>query len=35
VPQNMYPALRTFYQSVRSGDDQQIVLQPGAVAAAH
>ncbi|HUN63370.1 MAG TPA: DUF3857 domain-containing protein [Candidatus Sulfotelmatobacter sp.] len=35
VPKEMYPALRTFYQSVRSGDDQQIVLQPGAVAAAH
>lgn len=35
VPKDMYPALRTFYQVVRSGDDQQIVLQPGAVAAAH
>jgi hypothetical protein len=35
VPKETYPALRTFYQGVRSGDDQQIVLQPGAVAAAH
>jgi Domain of Unknown Function with PDB structure (DUF3857) len=28
-----YPSLREFYQSVRSGDDQQIVLEPRAVAA--
>jgi PHD/YefM family antitoxin component YafN of YafNO toxin-antitoxin module len=35
VPKDTYPALRTFYQTVRSGDDQQIVLQPAAVAAAH
>lgn len=35
VPKETYPALRTFYQLVRSGDDQQIVLQPGSVAAAH
>jgi len=35
VPKDTYPALRTFYQIVRSGDDQQIVLQPGSVAATH
>ncbi len=35
VPKDTYPALRTFYQVVRSGDDQQIVLQPGSVAATH
>ncbi len=28
-----YPALRSFFQSVRSGDEQQIVLQPGTTAA--
>lgn len=33
LEQKYYPALRNFYQSVRSGDEQQIVLQPGAVAA--
>jgi len=33
LPKETYPALRTFYQIVRSGDDQQIVLQPAAVAA--
>jgi hypothetical protein len=35
LPKDTYPALRGFYQSVRSGDDQQIVLQPGSVAASH
>jgi PHD/YefM family antitoxin component YafN of YafNO toxin-antitoxin module len=35
LPQSTYPALRAFYQTVRSGDDQQIVLQPGSVAASH
>lgn len=35
LPKDAYPALRGFYQEVRSGDDQQIVLQPGTVAAAH
>ncbi len=29
VPAEQYSALRTFYQLVRSGDEQQIVLQPG------
>lgn len=33
VPKDTYPALRSFYQVVRSGDEQQIVLQPGSVAA--
>ena len=28
-----YPALRSFFQTVRSGDEQQIVLQPGSSAA--
>jgi hypothetical protein len=28
-----YPALRDFFQSVRTGDDQQIVLQPAAASA--
>lgn len=28
-----YPALRQFFQTVRTGDDQQIVLQPAATAA--
>ncbi len=28
-----YPALRNFFQAVRTGDDQQIVLEPGAAAA--
>jgi hypothetical protein len=28
LEQKYYSALRNFYQSVRSGDDQQIVLQP-------
>jgi Domain of Unknown Function with PDB structure (DUF3857) len=35
LPKDTYPALRGFYQAVRSGDDQQIVLQPAAVAASH
>jgi len=30
-----YPALRSFYQSVKTGDDQQIVLQPGTSAASN
>jgi hypothetical protein len=30
-----YTALRNFYQTVRSGDDEQIVLQPGAAAASN
>jgi len=30
-----YPALRVFFQSVRTGDDQQIVLQPAAASASN
>jgi len=33
MPKEMYPTLRTFYQVVRTGDEQQIVLLPGAKAA--
>jgi Domain of Unknown Function with PDB structure (DUF3857) len=33
VPADKYPILRSFYQLVRSGDEQQIVLQQGAAAA--
>ncbi len=33
LEQKYYPALRNFYQAVRTGDEQQIVLQPGAAAA--
>jgi len=29
LPAEQYSVLRTFYQLVRSGDEQQIVLQPG------
>ena len=35
LEQKYYPALRNFYQTVRTGDDQQIVLQPGATAASN
>lgn len=35
VPRTAYPSLRGFYQAVKSGDEQQIVLQPGASAAAN
>ena len=35
LDQKYYLALRNFYQSVRTSDDQQIVLQPGASAAAN
>jgi hypothetical protein len=31
---SFYPALRDFYQKVRSGDEQQAVLQPGVNSAA-
>jgi Domain of Unknown Function with PDB structure (DUF3857)/Transglutaminase-like superfamily len=33
LEQKLYPALRSFYQTVRTGDEQQIVMQPGAAAA--
>jgi hypothetical protein len=35
VPADKYGALRNFFQVVRSGDEQQIVLQPGTAAASH
>ncbi len=35
VPADKYSVLRTFYQLVRSGDEQQIVLQPGTTSADH
>lgn len=34
VPKDMYPTLRTFFQVVRTGDDEQVVLEPAKVAAA-
>jgi len=30
-----YPALRSFFQVVRTGDDEQVVLQPINTAAVH
>ena len=35
VDAKSYPALRSFYQVVRTGDDQQIVVQPGTSAASN
>jgi hypothetical protein len=35
VPKAAYPSLRNFYQAVKSGDEQQIVLRPGASAASN
>jgi hypothetical protein len=35
LEQKYYAALRNFYQNVRTGDEQQIVLQPGATAASN
>jgi hypothetical protein len=35
VPKEMYPSLRNFFQLVKSGDEQQIVLEPGAAAASN
>jgi hypothetical protein len=35
IEQKYYPAVQHFYQAVRSGDEQQIVLQPGAATAAN
>jgi hypothetical protein len=29
VPKENYPALRAFFQLVRTGDEEQVVLQPG------
>jgi hypothetical protein len=33
VPKESYPVLRNFFAAVRTQDDQQIVLQPGAASA--
>jgi hypothetical protein len=35
LDQKYYPALRNFFQLVRTGDDEQIVLQPGTTAASN
>jgi hypothetical protein len=35
VPKETYPALRKFFEGVRTQDDQQIVLQPGAASASN
>jgi hypothetical protein len=35
LDQKYYPALRNFYQAVRTSDEQQIVLQPGSAAASN
>jgi hypothetical protein len=33
LEQRYYPTLRAIYQTVRTGDEQQIVLRPGGAAA--
>ncbi len=35
VEAKLYPTLRAFYQSVRTGDEEQIIVQPGAAAASN
>ena len=35
LDQKYYPALRNFYQAVRTGDEQQVVLQPATTAASN
>jgi hypothetical protein len=35
LEQQYYPALRNFFQAVRSGDEEQVVLQPATVAASN
>ena len=35
LDQKAYPALRNFFMTVRTGDDQQVVLQPGASSASN
>ena len=35
LPQKYYPALRNFFQAVRTGDETQIILQPGAATASN
>jgi len=33
VPKENYAALRAFFQMVRTGDEEQVVLQPGSSSA--
>ena len=33
VEQKLYPTLRAFFQTVRTGDEEQVIVQPGAAAA--
>jgi transglutaminase-like putative cysteine protease len=33
IEQKLYPTLRAFFQTVRTGDEEQIIVQPGAAAA--
>lgn len=35
LPKESYPALRGFFSGVRTGDDQQVVLQPGGASASN
>jgi Domain of Unknown Function with PDB structure (DUF3857)/Transglutaminase-like superfamily len=35
IDAKLYPTLRTFFQTVRTGDEEQIIVQPGAAAAAN
>lgn len=35
VPKDNYGALRVFFQAVRTGDEEQVVLQPGSASASH
>ena len=35
LPQKYYPALRAFFQKVRTGDEEQIILQPGSTSASN
>lgn len=35
VEAKLYPLLRAFYQNVRTGDEEQIIVQPGAAAASN
>jgi transglutaminase-like putative cysteine protease len=35
IDAKLYPTLRTFFQTVRTGDEEQVIVQPGAAAAAN
>lgn len=35
LDQKYYPTLRSFFQIVRTGDDEQVVLQPGPATASN